>query len=241
MSSIDPMVLPSCDVLAFGAHPGDVEIACGGSLLLMKQAGMSVAVVDCTRGEMGSRGTAVERDQEADAAAKALDLDARGNLGLGDTSIRDDDRSTDLIIATMRAVCPQVVFAPHERDLHPDHTNASKLIKRAHFLAGLRNYQPQLGKPHRATTLLAYPGNQLVEPTIVVDITAVVEQKLDAVRCYQSQLAPPERDHLVQGVDLLERTIIRQRAMGAMIAAAAGEGFCHDGPLRMANVSWMTP
>ncbi|MEC7726902.1 MAG: hypothetical protein VYD05_15375, partial [Planctomycetota bacterium] len=79
-----------------------------------------------------------------------------------------------------------------------------------------------------------------VEPTLVVDITEVAEQKLAAVRCYRSQLGPGDRGHLVQGLDLLDRTVVRQRAMGAMIAAAAGEGFCHEGPLRVAALEWLT-
>lgn len=240
MNATDPQTLPTCDVLAFGPHPDDVEIACGGSLLLLKRAGQSIAVVDCTRGEMGSRGTAADRDAEAKAAATALNLDARGNLALPDTRVRDDDSSTDLVVAAIRAVRPRLIFAPHERDVHPDHTNTARLVGRAHFLAGLRNYQPQLGAPHRAATLLRYLGNQWVEPTLVVDITEVTEQKLAAVRCYRSQLGPGDRGHLVQGLDLLDRTVVRQRAMGAMIAAAAGEGFCHEGPLRVAALEWLT-
>lgn len=239
MSGFNAAKLPQCDVLAFGPHPDDVEIGCGGTLLRVKQTGMKVAVIDCTRGEMGSRGTAADRDAEAEAAAKALGLDARGNLGLKDTGIRDDDASTERVVAAMRAVRPRIVFAPHERDVHPDHTNAAKLIGRAHFLAGLRNYHPELGPAHRAQTLLRYPGNQLVEPTVVVDITAFAEQKLDAVRCYASQIAPDEKGHLVQGLDLLDRTIVRQRAMGAMIAAVAGEGFCHDGPIKVSDLGWL--
>ena len=240
MTTMDVSSLPTCDVLAFGPHPDDVEIACGGTLLLMKQAGMSVAIVDCTRGEMGSRGTAADRDAEAEAASRALGLDARGNLGLKDTGIRDDDAATDLVVSALRSVRPKVVFAPHEHDVHPDHTNAARLVGRAHFLAGLRAHRPQLGAPHRAQTLLRYPGNQLVEPTVVVDISAVADQKVEVVRCYASQIAPPSTEHLVQGLDLLERTIVRQRAMGATIAAVAGEGFCHDGPLPVHDVSWLT-
>ena len=237
MNSEELTMMPACDVLAFGAHPDDVEIACGGAILLLQQAGMKVAVVDCTRGEMGSSGTSEQREREAAAAAAKLGLAARSNLELADTGIRDDDPSTDLAVTAIRAVRPRLLFIPHNRDAHPDHTNASNLLQRAHFLSGLKNYQPQLGEPHRAATTLRYPSNQLVEPTVVVDISSVADRKLDAVRCYQSQLAPPDTRHLVQGLDLLERTIVRQRAMGATIAAAAGEGFCHDGPLRVADTS----
>ena len=241
MNSEELTMMPACDVLAFGAHPDDVEIACGGAILLLQQAGMKVAVVDCTRGEMGSSGTREERGREAAAASKKLGLAARSNLGLADTGIRDDDHATELAVTAIRAVRPLVLFIPHDRDAHPDHTNASNLLRRAHFVSGLKNFQPQLGAPHRATTTLRYPGNQLVEPTVVVDISTVADQKLEAVTCYSSQLAPPDTSHLVQGLDLLERTIVRQRAMGATIAAAAGEGFCHEGPVRITDVGLLLP
>ncbi|MGC6487211.1 MAG: bacillithiol biosynthesis deacetylase BshB1 [Planctomycetota bacterium] len=232
--------LPSCDVLAFGPHPDDVEIACGGAMILLQQAGRTTAVVDLTRGEMGSRGSAEERTAEASAAATALKLTARANLGLPDTGVRDDDGSTDLVVAALRAARPALVFAPHERDVHPDHSNAARLIGRAHFLAGLRRYRPDLGEAHRARTMLRYPGNLPVEPALVVDISAVAEQKLAAVRCYASQLSPPDTSHLTTGLDLLDRAVVRQRAMGARIAAAAGEGFCHEGPVKVSDVGWLT-
>jgi len=232
--------LPTCDVLAFGPHPDDIEIACGGTLLLLQKKGLTVALVDCTRGEMGSRGTVVEREQEALAAGKLLQATARCNLGLPDTGIRnDDDDDTNKVVAAIRAVQPKLIFAPHERDVHPDHTAAAQLIERAHFLSGLRKYQPSLGAPHRAGTVLHYPGNQPVEPSIVVDISAIASEKIEVVRCYRSQLSPPDTGHLVQGLDLLERTIVRQQAAGAMIAVHAGEGFCHDGPIAAGDLSWL--
>lgn len=234
-----PVDLPQCDVLAFGPHPDDIEIACGGTLLLLQQKGATVALVDCTRGEMGSRGTAEDRDREAEAAGQALGVAARCNLLLPDTGIRTDDEASNRVVAAIRTVKPKLIFAPHPRDVHPDHTAAAELIGRAHFLSGLRNYQSVLGEPHRARTLLRYPGNQPVEPTVVVDITSVAEQKADVVRCYASQLSPPDTGHLVQGRDLLERTIVREQATGAMIAVHAGEGFWHDGPLPLADASWL--
>ena len=215
--------LPVCDVLAFGPHPDDIEIACGGTLLILQQNGRSVALVDCTRGEMGSRGTAADRDEEALAAGTALHATARCNLGLPDTGIRTDDEASNRVVAAIRAVKPKLLFVPHERDVHPDHYNAAALIKRAHFLAGLRNYQPQLGGPHRARTILHYPGNQPVEPAIVVDITSVAAEKEQVVRCYASQISPPDTGHLVQGLDLLQRTIVRQQAVGATIAVWMAE------------------
>ncbi|MFK7739489.1 MAG: bacillithiol biosynthesis deacetylase BshB1 [Planctomycetota bacterium] len=229
----DPSELPACSVLAFGPHPDDIEIACGGTLLQLMASGETVAMVDLTRGEMGSSGTAADRDAEAEAAGKALGAVARCNLRIPDTGVRDEDEAaTALVVAAMRACQPKLVFAPHERDVHPDHSAAARLIGRAHFLAGLRNFRPELGaRRHRAQLLLRYPTNQLVEPTIVVDISDSAARKAEVVRCYRSQLQPKDTSHLVQGLDLLERTQVRERAFGATIAAVAGEGFVHDGPL----------
>lgn len=233
--------LPQCDVLAFGPHPDDIEIACGGTLLLLKQRGKSIALVDCTRGEMGSRGTVEDRNREAIAAGEALGADVRCNLELPDTGIRSSDDHTNRVVTAIRSTKPKLLFAPHERDVHPDHTEAARLIQRAHFLAGLRNYQPDLGAPHRARTILVYPGNQPVEPAIVVDITPVTDQKTAVVSCYASQLTPPDTTHLVQGLDLLQRTLVRQQSTGTTIAALAGEGFCHDGPIPVRDLTWLTP
>jgi len=234
-----PRDLPDCDLLAIGPHPDDVEIACGGTLLQAQRSGRTVAIVDCTRGEMGSRGTAEERDREAEAAGRMLGVVARCNLGLPDTGLRVDDDATDMLVEAIRTTSASVVFAPHERDVHPDHTATAQLAERAFFLAGLRNYQPHLGAAHRPRVLLRYPGNQPVEPTLVVDIGKVVDDKAEIVRCYRSQLSPPDKRHLVQGLDLLERTQVRERAFGALIARTAGEGFCHDGPLPVTDLDWL--
>ena len=128
---VEPSDLPQCDVLAFGPHPDDIEIACGGTLLLMQKKGFTVALVDCTRGEMGSRGQVEDRDREAIAAANQLGVAARCNLGLPDTGVRTDDEAANRVIAAMRTVKPKLIFAPHQLDVHPDHTATAELITRA--------------------------------------------------------------------------------------------------------------
>lgn len=223
--------LHPCDVLALGPHPDDVEIAAAGTILLLRAAGRTVSVVDFTRGEKGSRGTAEQRDAEANDAAKRLGLHERHNLGLPDTALRTDDATVDRLVAVLRSARPQLLLAPHARDVHPDHTAAAEAVSRAYFLAGLRNHAPHLGAPHRPRLLLRYPGNQPVEPTLVVDVARVADAKADVLRCYRSQLAPADRGHLVQGLDVLERAVVRDRFFGARIGAAAGEPFWCDGPL----------
>ena len=225
--------LPVCDVLALGPHPDDVEIAAAGTLLLLGQAGRRLAVVDCTHGEKGSRGTAAERNAEAQAAAQLLGLELRTNLGLPDTRVRVDDAATNALVELLRGVAPAVFFAPHPHDVHPDHVAVAQLAERAFFLAGLRNYEPHLGNPHRPRWFLRYPGNLPVQPSCVVDVTPVAAKKAEVVRCYRSQLHPPDRGHLVLGLDVLERAEVRDRFHGASIGVAFAEPFCVDGGMRV--------
>jgi N-acetylglucosamine malate deacetylase 1 len=228
--------LPACDVLALGPHPDDIEIAAAGTLLLLLRAGKRVALLDCTRGEKGSRGTVADRDAEAAAAAKRLGASVRHNLGLPDTGVRADDAATALLVAALRTARPQLLLAPHEADVHPDHTAVAQLATRACFLAGLRNYEPQLGGPHRPRIVLRYPGNRAVPPTLVVDISAVAADKAEVVKCYRSQLAPPDKSHLTLGLDVLERAEVRDRFHGASIGVRAGEAFVHEGPLPLRDL-----
>ena len=223
--------LPAADVLALGPHPDDIEIACTGTLLLLARAGQTTVLLDFTRGEKGSRGTVAERDAETVAATAKLSVLARTNLGLPDTGVRVDDHATDLLVAALRATRPTLLLGPHAHDVHPDHVACAQLTERAVFLAGLRNYQPQLGAPHRPRVFLKYPGNRPIEPTLVVDITAVAMAKADIVRCYRSQMNPPQREHLVLGLDVQERALLRDQFYGARIGVRAGEPFAHDGPL----------
>ena len=223
--------LPPCDVLALGPHPDDVEISAAGTLLLLGQAGKRLAIVDCTHGEKGSRGTAAERNTEAAAAAHLLGLDLRTNLGLPDTRVRVDDGATNALVELLRGIKPTLFLAPHSNDVHPDHVAAANLAERAFFLAGLRNYEPQLGSAHRPRWLVRYPGNRPVPPSFVVDITSVAARKAEVVRCYRSQLHPPDRSHLVLGLDVLERAEVRDRFFGARIGVRAAEPYWHDGPL----------
>lgn len=226
-----PPQLQPCDALFFGPHPDDVEIAAAGTVLRLIASGATVAIVDLTRGEKGSRGSAEERAREATAATQALGVQQRHNLALPDTRVAVDDDAVHLLVAALRQARPRLLFAPAERDVHPDHTAAAQLAARAFFFAGLVHYAPELGAPHRPRLFARYPGNVPVEPTFAVDIGDLVERKAQAIRCYASQLAPPSRNHLVQGLDVLERAQARDRFHGARIGAIAAEPFVCDGPL----------
>jgi N-acetylglucosamine malate deacetylase 1 len=223
--------LPACDVLAIGPHPDDIEIGNAGTLLLLQRAGRRLALLDITGGEKGSRGTAAERAHEAAGAMALLGATVRSNLGLPDTGVAVDERSVQLLVQALRAVRPALLIGPHALDVHPDHSATAALLERAWFFAGLVHYAPQLGKPHRPRVFLRYPGNRPIEPSLVVDITSVAADKAAVVRCYRSQLNPPDRQHLVLGLDVAERAVVRDQFYGARIGARAGEPYWHDGPL----------
>jgi bacillithiol biosynthesis deacetylase BshB1 len=219
------------DVLLLGPHPDDVEIAASGTILRFLASGRRVSIVDATRGERGSRGTVEDRDAEAAAASRLLGLHERHNLGLPDTEVAVDEPATRALVAALRSARPTLVFAPVAMDQHPDHVAAARLAERATFLAGLAKYAPDLGAPFRPRLLVRYPGNQPVEPTFVVDISDLQDKKAEVLRCYASQMAPPDRQHLLQRLDLLERSQVRDRFHGARVGLAAAEPFCLDGPL----------
>ena len=228
--------MTACDALFLGPHPDDVELAAAGTILRLQERGFRVGIVDATRGEKGSRGSAAERQAESEAAAKLLGVAFRSNLELPDTCVVVDDAATRKLVAVLRTHRPRLFFAPVERDVHPDHTAVAQLATRAFFHAGLRNYAPELGAPHRPRLLVRYPGNVPVEPTIAIDISDLVDRKAAVIRCYGSQLAPSDRGHLLQGLDVLERAQTRDRFHGTRIGAVAAEPFVLDGPLPLRDL-----
>lgn len=226
-----------CDALFLGPHPDDVEIACSGAILRLVGSGKKVAIVDCTGGEMGSQGTAAERKQEAIAAAATLGVAERRNLDLPDTAVAVDDDSIHRLVRALRELRPQLLFAPHEKDVHPDHVAAAHLASKAWFFAGLRRYEPDLGEPHRPRMLIRYPGNIPAEPTFALDISDLAEKKAAAIRCYRSQLvADGARAHLVQRLDILERAQVRDRFYGARTGCALAEPYVVDGPVLLRDL-----
>ena len=136
------------DVLAVGAHPDDVELGCGGTLLALKARGHRFAIVDCTAGEKGSRGDAATRAAEAKAAAESLGASGRACLGLPDTALADTDGAVRLMVEEIRKWRPKLVIGHDGGDRHPDHAAAARIVRRAAFLSALANYEAP-GAPHR--------------------------------------------------------------------------------------------
>jgi N-acetylglucosamine malate deacetylase 1 len=181
---------PAVDLLAIAAHRDDVELLCGGTLAKMASLGYRTGILDLTRGEMGTEGSADLRGQEADAAAEVLGVIARRNAGFPDAGLENNAETRAHVASFIRAFRPRVVILPYMEGRHPDHRIASQLGYDACFLAGLGKL-PIPGEAHRPTKLLyslTYRENA-VKPTFVVDITGQMETKMRAIACYDSQFS----------------------------------------------------
>ena len=181
-------IAPPVDLLAIAAHRDDVELLCGGTLARAASQGYRTGILDLTRGEMGTDGSADLRGAEAEAAARVLGVTARRNAGFPDAGLENTPETRLHLAGFIRAFRPRVVILPFTHGRHPDHRVASQLSYDACFLSGLRKL-PLAGEPHRPTKILytlTY-REEALKPTFVVDVTDHIEAKLEAVRCYASQ------------------------------------------------------
>ncbi|MCS6991588.1 MAG: bacillithiol biosynthesis deacetylase BshB1 [Chitinophagales bacterium] len=221
------------DLLAFGAHPDDVELSCGGTLLRHLAHGFKVGIADLTQGELGTRGNAALRLKEAELAAQVLGITARFNLGLPDGHLNEADVHQRMaVIRLVRRCCPDVVLCNAPRDRHPDHGHAAALVREACFLAGLHrlatedNGTPQ--QPWRPRALYHYIQDQWIEPDVVIDVTAFWSKRMEAVRCFSSQFYNPESTEpttYISQPDFLESLEWRARWLGKRIGVQYAEGF----------------
>ena len=178
------------DLLVFGPHPDDLEIGLGGAIAKHVSLGHRVGLCDLTRGELGTNGTPEQRLTEGEAARAVLGADWRENLGLPDGDIGSDPSHRRAIVELIRRARPKTIAVPYERDRHPDHVAASRLLTRAAFLSGLARYAAG-GEKWRADWLLYYFINDSTPPSFVVDVSAHYETKRAALKCHVSQFAPP--------------------------------------------------
>ncbi|MEY5069411.1 MAG: hypothetical protein RLZ47_1273 [Bacteroidota bacterium] len=220
------------DLLVFAAHPDDAELACSGTILKYTSEGKKVGVVDLTQGELGTRGNAQLRGQEAAASAEILGLAIRENLGLRDGFFLNDEINRLKVIEAIRKYQPEIVLANAYSDRHPDHGRASELINDAVFLSGLTKIETQLDgqgqKPWRPRLLLHYIQDRYIQPDILIDITPYWEQKLASIRAFRSQFFDPkstEPDTYISSPDFLNALEARCREFGKSIQATYAEGF----------------
>ena len=217
------------DVLAIAAHRDDVEQTCGGTLLVQQSLGWSTGILDLTRGEAGTRGTAAERAAEADAAARILRVSHREALDLPDGNVQNTLENRLKIAAVLRRLRPRVVILPYWQGRHPDHYTTSTLGYEACFAAGLSRLEldPAHGAPHRPYKILYASLYADVRPTFVVDITPHVQQRFDALMAYRSQYAtqPQGGSLFVPEEDIRERTFATARHYGLLAGVRYAEPF----------------
>ncbi len=220
------------DLLAIAAHPDDVELGCGGTLLALAARGRSFGICDLTRGEMGTRGTPAMRAEEAERAAAILGARFRETLDLGDGGLRTDRAAELAVVEVIRRHRPRLVITSWERDRHPDHVRASRLVTEAAWYAGLR--QLQTGLPaHRPQQVIYFPATFFAEPTFLVDVSAVFEKKLEAIRAFGSQFHDPSAsgpETFISRKGFLEGLTSRARSFGRLAGVAYAEGFVSSVP-----------
>lgn len=231
--------MSSLDILAIGAHPDDVEIGAAGSLLLAAKQGKRVGILDLTYAELSSNGDVERRQREAAAADSVMGIAERFNFGLPDRGLEAvRGEAISRVVDLIRRTRPQIVLAPYYQDRHPDHESVSRIVREAIFSSGIRKYQPDEAHPaYRPNRFLYYFINTTVTPQVVVDITSVFPEKMEALRCYRSQFEMEEGSvttPLTNGY--LESVEYRERLFGQQAGVTYAEGFMSATPYVLANL-----
>jgi N-acetylglucosamine malate deacetylase 1 len=216
------------DLLAIAAHPDDVELTCGGTLLKMAQKGYKTGILDLTQGEMGTRGTKETRAREAAAAAKILKVSWRGTLGVPDSDVQSTRQHKLHLAKVVRELRPHAVILPYWEARHPDHYHASTLGYEGCFLAGLKQL-PIEGEPYRPFKILYATSFEGMPSTFVVDVTNQYESRRRAILAYGSQFRPAKserKQRVYLAIDELDPKMdLLARHFGQMIGVKYGEPF----------------
>jgi bacillithiol biosynthesis deacetylase BshB1 len=229
------------DVAAICAHPDDAELVMGGTIARTAASGRRVAMVDLTRGECGSRGTPETRAAEAAEAARLLGAVHRESLSLPDAGLVVVPEQKDVVVAALRRLRPRVVLLQHWTQRHPDHAAASRIVYDAAFLAGLRNYRPDLGaafRPGKLVYAVTMTEASDVRPSFVVDVSPYWETKLRAIAAFSSQFTPAPGETGVLPLDRFREAVeLAGRRHGQHIGVRYGEGFVTREPLAIEDVA----
>jgi bacillithiol biosynthesis deacetylase BshB1 len=217
------------DILAIFAHPDDVELSVGGTLLKMKHLGYRTGALDVTRGEMGTRGTVESREREAIEAAEILRLDVRENLDLPDGHVFVTDEFRTRMVRVLRRLKPKVILTHQLNDPHPDHDHISHLVRESARLSSMRRYDDETGDEKIPVPMVAHSiFSRLVQPSFVVDVSDFLEEKMAAIRAHRSQFYDPdstEPETRLTSKGFLVELESRSRYFGSWIAVEAGEPF----------------
>lgn len=232
------------DILAIGAHPDDVELSAGGTIIKSIHQGKKVAIVDLTEGELGSRGSVSSRYEEADKAAKIMGVEHRENIRVADGFFTEDRDSLLRLITKIRYYQPDVVLANAIRDRHPDHGRASDFISRACFLSGLLKIETvrdgQGQNKWRPKAVYHYIQDRYIQPDFVIDVTEYKDQKMKAILAYETQFYKEGSEGPktpISGKEFVDFLEARMRQVGRDIGAEFGEGFTVERPMGINDLS----
>jgi N-acetylglucosamine malate deacetylase 1 len=223
------------DLLAFGVHPDDIELSCSGTLLIEKNNGKKVGIVDLTRGELGTRGTPEVRREEAENSAVILGVDFRENLEMADGFFKNDEENQRKIIKVLRKYRPEIILCNAPDDRHPDHGRSAQLVIDAAFLSGLikietndENNRKQ--EAWRPKYVFNYIQDLYFKPDFVIDISSVFDKKIESIEAFSTQFYHPnssdaEPQTYISSPEFLESIINRAKMYGKMIGVKYAEGF----------------
>jgi N-acetylglucosamine malate deacetylase 1 len=225
------------DVLIFAAHPDDAELSMAGTIAKLTHYKHQVGIVDLTRGEMGTRGTAETRHKEALKADKILRTKVRENLDIPDGNIQRNKENLHKVITMIRRYRPKIIFAPYFNDRHPDHIDASKLVKEAMFVSGLTKFvtmdNKKRQKAYRPDKLFYYMQTYTFNPSFIIDVSKYFKTKMEAVKAYSTQFYDPKSsdpETFLSDPNFLEYIESRSKFYGFEIRKKYGEAFyCEEG------------
>jgi bacillithiol biosynthesis deacetylase BshB1 len=234
------------DILVFAVHPDDAELGCSGTILKHIALGKKVGIVDFTRGELGTRGTAETRDEEAAESAKILGLHTRENLRFKDGFFKNDEAHQLEVIKMVRKYQPEIILTNALHDRHPDHARAGDLANDAIFLSGLIKIETKLDgivqSAWRPRLVLQYIQDRYIQPDIIIDITDFIEQKEQAIRAFKTQFDSSDNKEpqtYISSPEFLDSVTGRAREFGKQIGVKYGEGFTSRKLLGVENLFYL--
>ena len=226
------MMNENVDILVFAAHPDDAELSCAGTIMKQIDKGLSVAIVDLTQGELGSRGTIETRYAEAKESSRLMGISHRENLKMQDGWFEINEKNKRLIIEQIRRFQPKIVLANALMDRHPNHGKGGKLVSEACFLSGLRmietSWKNETQSYHRPTAVYHYIQDYYIKPDFVVDVTDYVERKIAVIKAFKTQFFNPNSNEPatpISGEDFFDFIQSRMKEMGRPAGMTYAEGF----------------
>ena len=227
------------DILVFGAHPDDVELGCAGTIIKHIKQGLKVGIIDLTKGELGTRGTSLTRNEETKKATKVLGVHTRENMGFKDGFFENNENNRLDLIKKIREYQPEIVITNAPSDRHPDHGRASNLVLDSCFLSGLEKIDTHQ-KVWRPKHIYHYIQFDNILPDFVVDISNEMDKKIESVLCYKTQFYNPnsnESETIISSKDFLDSIKYRAKDLGRQSNCKYAEGFITNQNLRVNSLT----